>query len=138
MVEKVSGKGFGDFIEQEIFKTVGMSHSFVYDSTKKKNTSSAVGYDQFGQTDDGGPSAIPGDGGIYSTVNDLFRWDQALYTDKLVRHSTMAEAFTPGKVEEGSSVYGFGWNVAEDASGSYVWHTGSQAGFRAFIERRES
>jgi hypothetical protein len=48
----------------------------------------------------------------------------------------LAEAFTPGKVEEGNSTYGFGWNVAQDDSGRYVWHTGSQAGFRAFIERR--
>lgn len=136
IVEKVSGKSFGDFLEQEIFRPIGMSCTFVYDSPGKKNPRSAVGYDQFGQVDDAAPTAIPGDGGIYSTVDDLFRWDQALYTDKLVRQSTLSVAFTPGRVEEGNSIYGFGWNIGQDGSDKYVWHTGSHAGFRAFIERR--
>ena len=113
-----------------------MANTFVYDSSRKKNARAALGYGQFGQLDDGAPTAIPGDGGIYSTVDDLFRWDQALYTDKLVRQATLSEAFMPGKVEECSSTYGFGWNVSEDSSGKYVWHTGNQAGFRAFIGRR--
>jgi len=136
IVERVSGKTFGDFLGQAIFKPVGMGSTFVYDGPKRKTSSAAVGYDQFGQVDDGSPTAIPGDGGIYSTVNDLFRWDQALYTDKLVHQTTLEEAFTPGKVQESSTTYGFGWNVAEDGNGKYVWHTGNQAGFRAFIERR--
>ncbi|MFZ0820052.1 MAG: serine hydrolase [Candidatus Acidiferrales bacterium] len=135
-VEKVSGKSYGDFLEQEIFKPIGMSNTFVFDSPRKKDTRAAVGYDQFGQVDDGASTAIPGDGGIYSTVDDLFRWDQTLYTDKLVRQSTLSAAFTPGKVEEGSSTYGFGWNVVGNGDDKYVWHTGSHAGFRAFIERR--
>jgi CubicO group peptidase (beta-lactamase class C family) len=135
VVERVSGKGFGDFLEQEIFKPIGMSNTFVYDSPRKKNAITAVGYDQFGQADDAGPTVIPGDGGIYSTVDDLFKWDQALYTDKLVRQSTLAEAFRPGKVEEGTSTYGFGWNLAEEGGKMYVWHQGSQAGFRAFVGR---
>jgi CubicO group peptidase (beta-lactamase class C family) len=136
VVERVSGRAFGDFLEQEIFKPAGMRNTFVYDSPRKGSTRAAIGYDQFGQVDDSGPTAIPGDGGIYSTVDDLFQWDQALYTDKLVRQSTMSLAFTPGKVEEGNSNYGFGWNVGEDGNDKYVWHTGSHAGFRAFIERR--
>ena len=136
VVERASGKRFGDFLEQEIFKPVGMLNTFLYDSAQKKDARSAVGYDQFGQVDDGAPTAIPGDGGIYSTVDDLFRWDQALYTDEFVPQSALAEAFAPGRVEEGTSTYGFGWNVAEEGGNKYVWHQGSQAGFRAFIKRR--
>ena len=113
-----------------------MASTFVYDGLGKKSARTAVGYGQFGQVDDSPPMQIPGGGGVYSTVDDLFKWDQALYAQKLVRQSTLAEAFTPGTVEEGHSTYGFGWNVAEDGSGRYVWHTGSEAGFRAFIERR--
>jgi CubicO group peptidase (beta-lactamase class C family) len=136
VVERVSGEQFSNFLQREIFKPVGMGATFVYDGPGKKNLRTAVGYGQFGQVDDAEATAIPGDGGIYSTVNDLFKWDRALYTDKLVRKSTLAQAFTPGRVEEGSSTYGFGWNLAEDGTGKYVWHTGSHAGFRAFIERR--
>ncbi len=135
VVERVSGNRFGDFLEQEIFKPVGMTNTFVYDSPGKKSARAAVGYGQFGQVDDGNATAIPGDGGIYSTVDDLFKWDEALYTDKLCRQSTLAEAFTPGRVEAGTSTYGFGWNAGQDGTGKYVWHTGNHAGFRAFIER---
>ena len=113
-----------------------MRSTFVYDDRAVKRAGMAVGYDTFGQVDDGGPTAIPGDGGIYSTVDDLFKWDQALNTEKLVTRSTLAEAFTPARVEKGKSTYGFGWNVGLDGTNRYVWHTGSHAGFRAFIERR--
>jgi CubicO group peptidase (beta-lactamase class C family) len=136
VVERVSGKRFGDFLEQEIFKPVGMSNTFVYDSPTKKNGRTAVGYGQFGQVDDSGPTAIPGDGGIYSTVDDLFKWDQALYTERLVHQSTLVEAFSPGKVEQGTSTYGFGWNIVDESGNKYLWHQGNQAGFRAFIGRR--
>ena len=139
VVERVSGKRFGEFLEQEIFAPVGMSNTFVYDSAARRKVLAAIGYGQFGQVDDARPTAIPGDGGIYSTIDDLFKWDQALYTEKLVRQSTLAEAFTPGKVQQGVSTYGFGWNIEdEDGGGKYLWHTGSNAGFRAFISRRLS
>jgi CubicO group peptidase (beta-lactamase class C family) len=136
VVERVSGKRFGEFLEQEIFAPVGMSNTLVYDSPTKESARTAIGYGQFGQVDDGGPTAIPGDGGVYSTVDDLFKWDQALYTEMLVHQSTLAEAFTPGKVQEGASTYGFGWNIEQDGGGKYLWHQGSAAGFRAFIGRR--
>jgi len=136
VIERVSGRRFGEFLEQEIFEPAGMNNTFVYDSPMKKNPRTAVGYGQFGQVDDGGPTAIPGDGGIYSTVDDLFKWDQVLYTDRLVDQSTLAEAFAPGKVRLGASTYGFGWNIEEDGGSKYLWHQGSHAGFRAFIGRR--
>jgi CubicO group peptidase (beta-lactamase class C family) len=136
VVERVSGQSFSDFLEEKIFKPLGMDKTFVYDNPLKRKRQAATGYDQFGQEDDVHATFTPGDGGIYSTVDDLYKWDQALYTDKPVPQSALAAAFTPGKVEDGTSTYGFGWNVGEDGSGKYVWHTGSTAGFRAFIERR--
>jgi len=136
VIQRVSGQRFSEFMAQEIFLPCGMKSTFVYDDREVKRPGMAVGYDTFGQVDDGGPTAIPGDGGIYSTVDDLFKWDQTLNTEKLVTRSTLAEAFTPARVEEGKSTYGFGWNVGLDGANKYVWHTGSHAGFRAFIERR--
>jgi len=136
VIQRVSGRRFSDFLAQEIFLPCEMKSTFVYDDRAVKRPGMAVGYDAFGQIDDGGPTSVPGDGGIYSTVDDLFKWDQTLNTEKLVTRSTLAEAFTPARVEEGKSTYGFGWNVALDGANKYVWHTGSHAGFRAFIERR--
>jgi CubicO group peptidase (beta-lactamase class C family) len=136
VLERVSGERFGDFLEQEILKSVGMSNTFVYDSHGKKNERKATGYSQSGEVDDGDPTAIPGDGGIYSTVDDLFEWDRALYTEKLVPQSALVEAFSPGKVEQGVSTYGFGWNILDESGNKYLWHQGNHAGFRAFIGRR--
>ena len=136
VVERISGKRFGDFLEQEIFKPADMSSTFTYDRFGKRDSRTAVGYSQFGQVDDGGPTANPGDGGIFSTVDDLFRWDQALYTNTPVRQSALAEAFSAGKVELGISTYGFGWNIESENGNKYLWHQGNHAGFRAFIGRR--
>ena len=73
---------------------------------------------------------------MYSTVKDLLRFDQALYTDAPVKQQTLAQAFKPFPVREGRTLYGFGWNIVDDIPGRRVWHQGNTAGFRAFIERR--
>lgn len=135
VVERVSGLAFGDFLDREIFKPLAMNSTFLYDSPAKRSSKAAVGYNQFGDVDDSGPTSIPGDGGIFSTVDDLYKWDQALYSDKLLPQSALSQAFTPGKVQRGTTVYGFGWNVGEEDGNKYVWHQGNRAGFRAFIER---
>jgi hypothetical protein len=121
IVKRASGQSFGGFLEERIFKPLGMNDSYE-------------------------EGAIAGDGGVYSTVDDLFKWDQSLYTERLVRQPTLAEAFTPGKVRWGTCAYGFGWNVGSALGplqkffgphgNRYVWHTGKSADWRAFIERR--
>lgn len=136
VAERVNDIPFGDLVGDKIFKPLGMSSSFVHDRPEKKSVPRATGYDQFGKKDDY-DSYSSGDGGIFSTVEDLFKWDQALYTNKLVSQATLSEAFTPYLVKEGTSTYGFGWNVAEDSnSNKYVWHNGNTGGFRAHIQRR--
>jgi CubicO group peptidase (beta-lactamase class C family) len=129
IVERVSGQRYRDFLWQRILKPLGMMHTILYDGWPHPLKSAAVGYNQFGNISTGA-------GGMYSTVDDLLKWDQALYTEKLVRQSALATAFTPGVVKEGVSTYGFGWNVSDKEGHKSVWHTGNTAGFRAFIERR--
>jgi tetratricopeptide (TPR) repeat protein len=78
-----------------------------------------------------------GDGGIFSTINDLLKWDKALYTEKLVKKSTLNEAFTPATLNSGtSSPYGFGWMLKEYGGEKIVYHTGGSGGFRTYLERR--
>ena len=129
VVERVSGQTLGDFLQQRVFRPLGMRNT----SVGRRPPGAAVGYDAFGKLDDSCGDTT-GDGGIWSTVDDLLKWDQALYGNKLVRAATLEQAFTPGSVREGTTTYGFGWNIAGDR----VWHTGSTYGFRAFIERRRS
>ena len=123
------------FLEDHVFKPLEMQSTFVLTSLDQKTTDVARGYDASGAIEDFRGMNI-GDNGVYSTVNDLLRFDQALYTDSLVSQRTLAEAFTPAHVREGRATYGFGWNIVADTAGTSVWHQGNTAGFRVFIERR--
>jgi CubicO group peptidase (beta-lactamase class C family) len=135
VVARVSGQPLSRYLEDHIFKPLNMKNSFVLTSPSRKTGAVARGYNAFGTADDYN-AYVTGDGGVYSTVNDLFAFDQALHRHELVKQQTLDEAFTPGRVREGKTTYGFGWNVESDAAGKRVWHTGNTAGFRAFIEHR--
>jgi CubicO group peptidase (beta-lactamase class C family) len=117
VVEKASGQAFDAVLRQNVFEPLGM-----------KSTQPAGGSRSL--------DAARGEGGYVSTVDDLLKWDQALTTGTLVRASTFAEALKPAKVSEGTTTYGFGWNVAERNGDVYRWHTGNADGQRAFIGRR--
>ena len=77
-----------------------------------------------------------GDGGIYSSVEDLFLWDQALYTDRLVSSDMLRQAWTPSILASGKqTTYGFGWELGEFHGMKTVRHGGSTIGFRTHILR---
>ena len=78
-----------------------------------------------------------GPGRISSTVGDLLKWDKALYTEKLIKQSTLQEAFTPMKLNDGSfSNYGFGWSLRTDSTlGKIVQHSGDNPGYKTQIIR---
>jgi CubicO group peptidase (beta-lactamase class C family) len=137
IIENLSGTTLPQFLAARIFKPLGMSSTFVLTSPDEKHAGVARGYERNGGVNDY-EGMSTGDGGVYSTVNDLLRFDQALYEDSLVRRETLAIAFRPAQVREGSTTYGFGWNIGNDSSGLKVWHQGNTAGFRAFMERRLS
>ena len=75
-----------------------------------------------------------GDGGVNASARDLPKWDQALYGESLVKKPLLDEAFTPGKLNDGSITdYGFGWLIAETSAGDLqVSHGGGWVGFRTF------
>jgi CubicO group peptidase (beta-lactamase class C family) len=135
LVERVSGVALSEYLRKKAFEPLRMTKSFVLTDDKQKVPAVARGYSAFGTLDDY-QAFVTGDGGVYSTVDDLYLFDRALYTDELVRQSTLAQAFKPAPVRQGSTLYGLGWNVKEEGLVTRVWHTGSTAGFRAFIERR--
>lgn len=140
VIEKVSGMSCDRFFALRIAKPLEMTNSYIYDLTMKSYPRSRV----WGFRYSGGKpvlndlvafDGIVGDGNVYSSVEDLLKWDQALYTEKLVRRETFAEALAAPKLNDGSkSSYGFGWNV--DTPGSHYSHSGGWAGFRTFIDRR--
>jgi CubicO group peptidase (beta-lactamase class C family) len=135
IVEKVSGQPYRLFLKNHIFAPLGMKDTFVYDQPRPEFARRARGYNRFGDDSDYNLLSY-GEGGIYSTVVDLFKWDQALYTEKLVKRSTLDEAFTRGKLNDGSlTSYGFGWAIGEYNGETTYSHAGRYGGFNTYIKR---
>jgi CubicO group peptidase (beta-lactamase class C family) len=141
IVEKVSGETFASFLQNHIFKPLEMKNTLAYEQGISSVPNRAYGYSPersgFKKTDQSVTSSVLGDGGIYSSVNDLSKWDQALYDMKLVSKKSLAEAWTPGKsTSHGDGIqYGFGWFLAEYRGLRNVYHTGDSIGFRTIISR---
>ncbi len=139
VLEKVSGTTSDKFFQQYIAGPLKLSNTYIYHLNMKSYPPSRV----FGFRIEGGKQVlndlirfdgIVGDGNVYSTVEDLYKWDQALYTEKLVKKFTFAEAITPGKLNHGEATgYGFGWFI--DQPNKVVSHTGSWVGFFNSITR---
>jgi CubicO group peptidase (beta-lactamase class C family) len=112
IVATVSGQSFADFLKANVFDPPGMRHTVVYDVTRPTLHKLAHGYlnehGLFKRWDY--PLLTAGDGGLFSTLDDLLLWDQALNTELLVPTATLLRGFTSGVSNDGTSVgYGFGW-----------------------------
>lgn len=141
VVEKGSGMGFENFVQGSIFGPLGMGNSFFAEEPRLKTARRAVGYyrEWYGLKVSDYLAVLKlynGAGSIFTTLEDLYKWDQALYAEKLVKASTLDEAYTPGKLNDGRSInYGFGWEVLESRGTAYVTHAGGWGGFKSFILR---
>jgi len=143
VVERASGQVFGRFLEDNIFVPLGMKDTFTVarDNSEPEIRNRALGYsradDSFALDDDHVLNHLLGAGGIYSTVEDLFLWDQALYTEKLVRRSALEEAWSEATFNNGEHApYGFGWRLEPyGALGQRLSHAGGWVGFSTFIVR---
>lgn len=140
IVEKVSGQPFAQFLRQNIFQPLGMSRSLLYDETRPPVSNVATSYQRergaYRDIDYTPLNVIYGEDNIYTTLEDLYQWDQALYTEKLVKAETLREAFTPGTLRNGKVTgYGFGWWVEKFLGMNMVEHAGAWLGFKTFIVR---
>jgi len=119
IVSHVAEEPFEVFLKNNIFKPLGMSHTLVYSAIRDESMDHRVyGYhlalngSDFVPNDFHYMSGIAGDGAMYSTTGDLYKWDRALYTNKLVSEKTLEEAFTPVMLNDGTTHnYGFGWGI---------------------------
>lgn len=130
----VSGLTFAEFVSQKIFLPLGMDKTVAYECGISTVENRAYGYtprgDHFELSDQSITSATLGDGGIYSSIEDLSRWERELLRPTIVSMSTLKEAFTPSY-----GGYGFGWMISEYQNVPRIGHTGSTVGFRAAIQR---
>lgn len=140
IVEARSHTPFAEFLTKNIFDPLGMTGTVAYEKGISAVRNRAYGYTQrehgFERTDQSLTSAVLGDGGVYSSVEDLYQWDQALYTTKLVGAQTLQQAFTPGVWIDGRTTgYGFGWEIGAYRGLRTIKHTGHTIGFSTVIER---
>jgi len=140
IVERVSRKRFSSFMEEEIFIPLGMESTFVYSSSFRTRKDKLNGFGYRGKRyriiDETINDGTVGDKGIYSTLDDLFKWDQALYANTLVSEGTMNEALAGFKLRNKYDIpYGFGFRVTKRNDKKLVYHHGRWNGFRTSIYR---
>lgn len=141
IVEKVSGMPFCDFMHQNIFLPLGMEDTWEYDplsvrpSATKGYTSSRWREDAIVYTD-----GVLGDKGVYSTVRDMYKWDQALYAGKFIKPELLGLAFTPQSFEkQGNKNYGLGWRMQDQPDGTrLIYHNGWWHSYNSVFNRKIS
>jgi CubicO group peptidase (beta-lactamase class C family) len=151
ITEKVSGRDFIEFCNNEIFSKLKMNHTAIRTLEQKASTPNfALGYIYVPERNkyvraDSFPSSNytiwlgnrKGPGRISSTVQDLLKWDQALYGQQLISNATLEGAYKPMVLKNGAiSNYGFGWDFIPNAPhGKIVWHNGDNPGYKTLIMR---
>ena len=136
VVERASGLSFASFLRDRIFIPLGMTTTVAHEEGVSTVRARAFGYTMkdgaWNRKDQSTTSAVLGDGGIYSSIDDLAKWDAALYDSRLLSDASRKLAFTPHTVTDDADVkYGFGWRI----TGETVWHSGETSGFRNVIVR---
>ncbi len=142
LIERISGKSYGEFLEENIFAPLGMKNSGHEDPIRiLKNR--AIGYRQL----PGEPiTNLPyreivrmyASGGVYSTTEDLLLWDKALYTDKLLSRLSIEEMYVPDKEMLPGKVYASGVWISTKHGRREIAHGGNATGFITYIARYPS
>lgn len=133
VIEKASGMKYADFVEQQIFAPLGMTSSF-YDSTSRVIPRRIPGYEKnangYVNAEYISMSLPHGGGSLISNVDDLAKWDTALYTEKLVKQESLKRAWTSYKLKDGRPTkYGYGWGVSTLEGMRMITHRGGINGF---------
>jgi CubicO group peptidase (beta-lactamase class C family) len=136
IVGRASGADFAAFLRERIFQPLRMQNTVAFEEGISSIAHRAFGYSAGGQswrrTDQSLTSATLGDGGIYSSIDDLAKWDAALYDNRLLQPASLHLAFGPASRTDDPAVqYGFGWRI----TGETRWHSGETIGFSSVIMR---
>ena len=147
IVAKISGETFPQFLHDRIFAPLGMKNTVAYVKGSNDVPNRAFGYSKtaagWEETDQDATSATLGDGGVYSSLDDLAKWDRALAHHALLSAKEMQPALTPVVVPNGGPVgpdnepaaCGFGWFLNPYNGHPRIWHYGETIGFRSSIQR---
>jgi len=135
IVERVSGSTFPAFLRRNVFEPLGMAGSTMYSGERAPIPNRAYGYvrrdTSYSIEDQSSTSATLGDGCIYSSVDDMLKWDAALRACGILGRELLEQAFTPGCLSGGGRTeYSFGWFITELRGARVLHHSGGTAGFK--------
>lgn len=141
IVERISETSFAEFMQANVFEPLDMQNSFVYSScASNEKKERLIGYYYRGRRYRMIPETVNdgavGDKGVYSTTEDLFKWDQALYKNTLVSEETINEALSTFKLHGRYEIpYGFGFRIRQQNDKKIAYHHGKWNGFRTSLLR---
>ncbi len=142
LIHQVTGEFYGDFLQQRIFRPLGMSTTRII-SEADIIPNRAAGYrlvkGELKNQEWVSPTLnTTADGALYFSILDLAKWDAALYTESLLKRSTLDQMWTITKLKNGrpnAGNYGFGWEISNKNGHRVVEHNGSWQGFETHIAR---
>ncbi len=140
VIEKVTGRFYGDLLEERIFGPLGMTTAMIINEPVIV-PNRAAGYESVAGTivNQSWVSRkfnTTADGALYLTVLDLAKWDAALYGDRVLPQAALAQMWTPIRLNDGTTApYGFGWSLGNVNGHRIVEHGGAWQGFKAYIAR---
>src|SRR5262249_11985135 len=139
VIEKVAGKEYGAFLDERIFKPLGMTQTRVND-LRAIVPDRAQGYEWDGKGLRNGEYVSPTQpyaaGMLVSSVSDLIKWDAALAEGRLLKPSTLEQMWTPARLNKGEETrYGFGWQVDKVNGHRLAAHGGGIPGFATELSR---
>ena len=141
IVEKVSNQHFRDFLKENIFEPIGMSNTTLYNYQEGDDSNMpdrVFGYKkrkkEYMLNDYHLVNDVRGDGGIYSTLNDLYKWNMALINYELLPKEYLVEAWSSGTLNNGKKTnYGFGWILEDKSKPKAISHAGGWVGFVTYL-----
>lgn len=140
VVERASGQSFYEFVRSQVFQPAGMLTATPFSASGPEIAGRVFGYtstaDGFALDDYDPFNTVLGSGSIYATLHDFVAWERSLAANTVVSAATLHEAYTSGKLNDGSETgYGFGWRIGDYQGHRRMMHTGSWVGFRTAFAR---
>jgi tetratricopeptide (TPR) repeat protein len=136
IIEKITDQTFHSYMKENIFSQIGMNNTLVYGEQKPVIKNRVLGYDVLNNLYDNNVLTT-GSGNVYSTIDDLYKWQKNFFSEDVVSNNILNKSFEPTLLNnKQKSNYGFGWHLSDDGSNNkYIHHTGSIAGFSTSIYR---
>ena len=139
VIERVSGLKFEDYMQVHVFHELGMNETTIYRKGAQRTVpNAAIGYNgRWKVEEDTYLNGVVGDKGVYSTVNDLLKFDQAMYNGSLVSEAWLDSAYTPrNEWKKETDNYGYGFRIKKMEDDRHlIYHTGWWKGFRSYFIR---